>query len=63
MSTTQSVLTIYIYSNETGRQVAQHEAQDNAACEAWAQENYGDVDYHWSYADQPVSNAVVEEAE
>ena len=54
----KDMTTIYIYSNETGCQVAQHTAQDNAACEAWAEVNYGDVDYHWSYADQPVSNAV-----
>ena len=51
-------MTIYIYSNETGKQVASHTAADNAACEQWADENYGSNDYHYSYADVPVSNAI-----
>jgi hypothetical protein len=63
LSGEKNLLTIYIYSNETGHQVAQHQAADNAACDAWAEANYGDLDYHWSYADQPVSNAVVAEPE
>ena len=50
--------TIYIYSNEDGRQVDNHTGQDNDACEAWAQGNYGNDDYHWSYNDVSKSNAV-----
>lgn len=50
--------TIYIYSNETGKQMASHTGADNAACEQWADENYGSNDYHWAYVDVPVSNAV-----
>lgn len=49
-------MTIYIYSNETGKQVASHTADSNEACELWADANYGSNDYHWSYCDQPVSN-------
>lgn len=52
------MMTIFVYSNETGEQVASHTAADNAACEAWAMQTYGDCDYHWSYSDTPVSNAV-----
>jgi hypothetical protein len=55
--------TIYIYSNETGKQLASYEAADAAACEAWAEAEYGSNDYHWSYADVPVSNAVPEKDE
>lgn len=51
-------MTIYVYSNETGKQVASHEAEDNAACEAWADENYGSNDCHYSYVDAVVSNEV-----
>ena len=50
-------MTIYIYSNETGKQVASHTAASNDDCEGWADENYGSNDYHWSYCDQPESNA------
>jgi hypothetical protein len=48
---------IYIYSNETGKQVASHKAADNAACEQWADENWGSNDFHYSYVDAAVSNA------
>jgi hypothetical protein len=51
-------MTIYIYSNETGKQVASHAADNNTACEAWAEENYSCNDFHYSYADVAVSNAV-----
>ena len=50
-------MTIYIYSNETGKKVGSHTAASNAACEAWADENYSSNDHHWSYCNQPVSNA------
>ncbi len=49
---------IYIYSNETGRQVASIEGRDNAECERLAAEQWGSNDYHWSYNDVPVSNAL-----
>jgi len=51
-------MTIYIYSNETGKQVDSHTANDNAACEKWANDEYGSNDFHWSYTDQEVSDAV-----
>jgi len=51
-------MTIYIYSNETGKQVDSYTADDNNACEQWASDNYGFNDYHWSYSDMPVSNAI-----
>jgi hypothetical protein len=50
-------MTIYIYDNETMLQVASHEGKDNAECEQWADEQYGSNDYHWSYCNQPISNA------
>jgi hypothetical protein len=46
-------LTIYIYDNETGKQVASLMAADNAACEKLADDAYGSNDYTWSYADVP----------
>jgi len=51
------MLTIYIYSNETGEQVDAIEGADNEECERRADERWGSNDYHWSYNDQPVSNA------
>ena len=51
-------MTIYIYSNETGRQVDAIEGRDNAECERMAAEKWSSNDYHWSYNDVPVSNAV-----
>jgi len=51
-------MTIYIYDNETGKQVDSHTADSNNACEQWAADNYGSDDYHWSYCNQPISNAV-----
>jgi hypothetical protein len=51
-------MTIYIYSNETGEQVASHTADTNLACEKWADDNYGSTDFHYSYADAEISNAV-----
>ena len=50
-------MTIYIYSNETGKRIASHAADTNQACEVWADENYGSNDYHWSYAKVARSNA------
>lgn len=50
-------MTIYIYSNETNKQVASHTADTNEACELWADEEYGSDDYHWSYSDVAISNA------
>ena len=49
---------IYVYSNETGRQVDGIEGGDNAECERLAGDKWGSNDYHWSYTDRPVSNAV-----
>lgn len=51
-------MTIYIYSNETGRQVDAIEGRDNAECERLANEKWSSNDYHWSYNDVPVSNAI-----
>ena len=51
-------MTIFIYSNETGRQVDRYTGKDNAECETWAENTYGGNDYHWSYTDVDVSNAV-----
>ena len=50
-------MTIYIYSNETGKQVDAIEGGDNQECERLADEKWGSNDYHWSYVNQPVSNA------
>lgn len=49
---------IYIYSNEDGCQVDAIDGIDNADCERKANDKWGTNDYHWSYANQPVSNAV-----
>ena len=51
-------MTIYIYSNKTGKRVSAHTADSNQACEVWADENYGSDDYHWSYLKVARSNAV-----
>lgn len=51
-------MTIYIYSNETGEQIAHHTAETNEQCEQWAMDQYGSNDYHWSYCDVEQSNAV-----
>lgn len=51
-------MTIYVYSNETGAQVASFEGETNEQCERLADENYNSNDYHWNYNDAPVSNAV-----
>jgi hypothetical protein len=51
-------MTLYIYSNETGKQVASIEGADNAECEQLAADQWGSNDYHWSYTDVPVSTAV-----
>lgn len=53
-------MTIYIYSNETGKQVGHHTAQSVTDCENWANANYGNRDYHWFYIDQLVSDRHVE---
>lgn len=49
---------IFVYSNETGLQVASHEAETFDACLAWADEEYGSNDFHYSDVDVPKSNAV-----
>lgn len=49
---------IYIYSNETGKQVDAIEGADNADCERKAEDKWGSNDYHYSYSNQPVNNAV-----
>jgi hypothetical protein len=46
-------MVIYVYSNETGRQVDAIEGRDNAECDKW-----GSNDYHWSYSNVAASNAV-----
>jgi hypothetical protein len=51
-------MTIYVYSNETGHQVDAIEGRDNAECEKLAGEKWSSNDYHWSYTDVPMSNAV-----
>ena len=51
-------MTIYIYSNETGKQVDAIDGEDNADCELQALQKWSDSDYHYSYCDQPISNAV-----
>lgn len=50
-------MTIYIYSNETNKQVDAIEGADNVDCERQANDKWGSNDYHWSYCNQAVSNA------
>lgn len=50
-------MTIYVYCNETGLQVASYSAETNEECEAWVSETYGINDYSASYCNQPISNA------
>lgn len=50
-------MTIYIYSNETGKQVDAIEGSDNTDCERLAQDKWGSDDYHWSYINTDTSNA------
>jgi len=50
--------TIYIYNNETGKQVDAIEGFDNNECENLAQDKWGSDDYHWSYANAAISDAV-----
>lgn len=52
------MLTIYVYDNATGEQVDAIVAADNVACEDAADAKWGSNDYHWSYVDMPISNAV-----
>lgn len=49
---------IYIYSNETGKQVDAIEGADNDECENLASEKWDSNEYHYSYCDVPVSDAV-----
>jgi hypothetical protein len=51
-------MTLYIYSNETGQQVARIEGPDSTECEQLAQQEWNSNDFHYSYVDAPVSNAV-----
>lgn len=50
---------IYVYSNETGKQVDAIEGQNNAECERLADDKWGSNDYHWSYINVAISNAVL----
>lgn len=50
-------MTIYIYSNENGKQIDRHRGASSEECEQWASWNYGDEDYHWSYVDMEESDA------
>ena len=50
-------MTIYIYSNIDGKQVDAILGIDNDECERLANDKWGSNDYHWSYVNQPVSNA------
>lgn len=52
------MMVIYVYSNETGQQVDAIKGADNSECERLADKTWGSNDYHWSYCDQPISNAV-----
>ncbi len=49
---------IYVYSNESGEQVAHYDGADNNECEALADAHWSSNDYHWSYSDVPISDAV-----
>lgn len=49
-------MTIYVYSNETGDQVASYDGADNAECERKALADYCSNDYHVSYVDVAHSN-------
>lgn len=50
--------TIYVYSNETGKQVDAIKGADNRECESLAQEKWSSNDYHYSYKNVEVSDAV-----
>ena len=50
-------MTIYIYSNETGKQVDAIEGRDSLDCETKAAAGWSTNDFHFSYLDVPVSNA------
>jgi hypothetical protein len=51
-------ITIHIYSNETGEKIASYTGTSESECEEWADKHYGSNDYHYSYLDVPISNAV-----
>ena len=51
-------MTLYIYSNDSGEQIDAINGCDNYDCEQQADEKYGSNDYHWSYVDQDISDAV-----
>ena len=51
-------MTLYIYSNESGEQIDAINGCDNYDCEQQADGKYGSNDYHWSYVDQDISDAV-----
>jgi hypothetical protein len=54
---------LYIYSNETDEHVATVVGEDNASCEAKAEELYNSNDYWWTYTDSQEINETVEEIE
>lgn len=43
------MMTIYVYSNESGELVDQHDGETNQDCEAWFLANYDINDYSTSY--------------
>lgn len=51
-------MTIYIYSNETGKQVDAIQGADNNECERLAEDKWGSNEHHFAYTGAPVSNAV-----
>ncbi len=42
-------LTIYIYDNETGKQVDAIQGRNNTECESRADDKWGSNDYTWDY--------------
>lgn len=58
MENITAISTCYVYSNETGLQVARYEAASPEAALALAMDDYSTNDYHMSQCDQQVSNAV-----
>lgn len=48
----------YVYSNETGKQVASYEGEFFEDALALAEADYSTNDYHMSDCDMPVSNGL-----
>lgn len=49
VATEVSMLTIYVYDNETGKQVGAIQGRNNAECESRADDKWGSNDYTWDY--------------